>query len=64
MQVVTTEKVILTEEEWNTLDEACALLERVYAMIPSGSKLDKQLNELLTPLADFIDDVEVILDNN
>lgn len=64
MKVVTIEKVILNREEMNALDKACTILEEIYAMVPSGSKLDKQLSELLTPLADFIDDVEVILEDD
>ena len=64
MKIITTEKVVLTEEEMNVLDDACVVLEKLYAMSPSGSKIDKQLSELLTPLSDFIDDVEVIIDNN
>ena len=64
MKIVTIEKVILTEEEMNALDEACTVLEKLYAMTPSGSELDKQLSELLTPLSDFIDDVEVMIENN
>lgn len=64
MKIVTIEKVILTEEEMNALDDACTILEKLYSMAPSGSELDNQLSELLTPLSDFIDDVEVIIENN
>ena len=64
MKIKIIEKVILTEAEMNALNEACDIIEELYRMAPSNSELDKRLNALLTPLSDFIDSVEVIIDND
>ena len=64
MKIKIIEKVILTEEEMNTLNDACYVIEELYRISPSNSELDKQLGELLTSLSDLIDNVEVVIDND
>lgn len=61
MRVEKIEKVILTEEEVNILNQALNIIDNVYNVADRKGELENQTSDIITALTNFIDDAEIDL---
>ena len=60
MRIEKIEQVILTEEEYNILENSLKIIDEVYGVCEEKGELEKQTSNIITPLNDFINSAKVV----
>lgn len=61
MKIEKIEKVILTEEEFNIIGESLDIIEKIYDICEEKGELEKQTENIVDSLNDFINNAEIEL---
>lgn len=60
MRIEKIEQVILTEEEYNILENSLRIIDEVYNVCEEKGELEKQTSNIITPLNDFINSAKKV----